>query len=125
MSIISAAGKTQKNHHSFVWRLLFVEVVGFRCAALALSDCRSAGALKQMTAGRCAPLVFLCAIVIQASLAADDTQKNHQTNVWRSFVCGGSRIRTGDPMLAKHVLYQLSYTPSIQGALPPHTPLRP
>ena len=37
---------------------------------------------------------------------------------------GGSRIRTGDPMLAKHVLYQLSYTPSIQGALPPHTPLR-
>ena len=25
--------------------------------------------------------------------------------------CGGSRIRTGDPMLAKHVLYQLSYTP--------------
>ena len=24
---------------------------------------------------------------------------------------GGSRIRTGDPMLAKHVLYQLSYTP--------------
>ena len=28
-----------------------------------------------------------------------------------SLVCGGSRIRTGDPMLAKHVLYQLSYTP--------------
>ena len=28
-----------------------------------------------------------------------------------AFVCGGSRIRTGDPMLAKHVLYQLSYTP--------------
>ena len=27
------------------------------------------------------------------------------------FLCGGSRIRTGDPMLAKHVLYQLSYTP--------------
>ena len=25
--------------------------------------------------------------------------------------CGDSRIRTGDPMLAKHVLYQLSYTP--------------
>ena len=24
---------------------------------------------------------------------------------------GGSRIRTGDPMLAKHMLYQLSYTP--------------
>ena len=28
-----------------------------------------------------------------------------------SLACGGSRIRTGDPMLAKHVLYQLSYTP--------------
>ena len=27
------------------------------------------------------------------------------------FVCGGNRIRTDDPMLAKHVLYQLSYTP--------------
>ena len=26
---------------------------------------------------------------------------------------GGSRIRTGDPMLAKHVLYQLSYTPML------------
>ena len=25
--------------------------------------------------------------------------------------CGGSRIRTGDPLLAKQVLYQLSYTP--------------
>ncbi len=29
--------------------------------------------------------------------------------------CGGSRIRTGDPMLAKHVLYQLSYTPVLVG----------
>ena len=27
---------------------------------------------------------------------------------------GDSRIRTGDPMLAKHVLYQLSYTPGKQ-----------
>jgi hypothetical protein len=24
---------------------------------------------------------------------------------------GGERVRTDDPMLAKHVLYQLSYTP--------------
>ena len=30
--------------------------------------------------------------------------------------CGGSRIRTGDPMLAKHVLYQLSYTPLLWGS---------
>ena len=35
---------------------------------------------------------------------------------------GGSRIRTGDPMLAKHVLYQLSYTPLMPGALPLNTP---
>ena len=27
---------------------------------------------------------------------------------------GGSRIRTGDPLLAKQVLYQLSYTPKIK-----------
>ena len=27
---------------------------------------------------------------------------------------GGSRIRTGDILLAKQTLYQLSYTPSIQ-----------
>ena len=33
-----------------------------------------------------------------------------------SLVCGGSRIRTGDPMLAKHVLYQLSYTPLLWGS---------
>ncbi len=39
--------------------------------------------------------------------------------------CGGSRIRTGDPMLAKHMLYQLSYTPFIMGAKPPPNPLRP
>ena len=37
-------------------------------------------------------------------------QKKPQTFVCGNF-CGGSRIRTGDPMLAKHVLYQLSYTP--------------
>ena len=28
-----------------------------------------------------------------------------------TFICGDSRIRTGDPLLAKQVLYQLSYTP--------------
>ena len=28
-----------------------------------------------------------------------------------NLVCGDSRIRTGDPLLAKQVLYQLSYTP--------------
>jgi hypothetical protein len=27
-------------------------------------------------------------------------------------VCGGEGIRTPDPLLAKQVLYQLSYTPS-------------
>ena len=31
-------------------RLLWADIVGFRCAALALSDNRSAGALKQRTA---------------------------------------------------------------------------
>ena len=28
--------------------------------------------------------------------------------------CGDSRIRTGDPLLAKQVLYQLSYTPLVE-----------
>ena len=28
-----------------------------------------------------------------------------------NLLCGDSRIRTGDPLLAKQVLYQLSYTP--------------
>ena len=37
--------------------------------------------------------------------------------------CGGSRIRTGDPMLAKHMLYQLSYTPSIIGGYAAPKPL--
>ena len=30
-----------------------------------------------------------------------------------NLVCGDSRIRTGDPLLAKQVLYQLSYTPEV------------
>ena len=29
----------------------------------------------------------------------------------RSFSCGDKEIRTLDPLLAKQVLYQLSYTP--------------
>ena len=29
---------------------------------------------------------------------------------------GGKRIRTDDPLLAKQVLYQLSYTPVVQPA---------
>ena len=32
----------------------------------------------------------------------------------KEFLSGGSRIRTGDPLLAKQVLYQLSYTPMKQ-----------
>ena len=32
---------------------------------------------------------------------------------------GGNRVRTGDLMLAKHVLYQLSYAPSIQATVWP------
>ena len=40
--------------------------------------------------------------------------------------CGGSRIRTGDPMLAKHVLYQLSYTPlNTGGSAPSYSPAAP
>ena len=41
------------------------------------------------------------------------TEKSPLEQPRRDF-CGDSRIRTGDPMLAKHVLYQLSYTPGIQ-----------
>ena len=33
------------------------------------------------------------------------------------FSGGGKRIRTDDPLLAKQVLYQLSYTPVVQPAL--------
>ena len=32
-------------------------------------------------------------------------------------VGGGKRIRTADPVLAKHVLYQLSYTPELSSAV--------
>ena len=28
---------------------------------------------------------------------------------------GAGRVRTGDPLLAKQVLYQLSYDPSVEG----------
>ena len=39
------------------------------------------------------------------------SRKNRNRSNSAAVFCGGSRIRTGDPMLAKHVLYQLSYTP--------------
>ena len=32
-------------------------------------------------------------------------------------VGGGKRIRTADPLLAKQVLYQLSYTPELSSAV--------
>ena len=38
-------------------------------------------------------------------------ERKKVTALAMTFLSGGSRIRTGDPMLAKHVLYQLSYTP--------------
>ena len=44
-----------------------------------------------------------------------ETKKGHR--IAMTFLSGGSRIRTGDPMLAKHVLYQLSYTPKIKAGL--------
>ena len=33
---------------------------------------------------------------------------------------GGNRVRTGDLMLAKHVLYQLSYAPRFSFPIPTH-----
>ena len=40
------------------------------------------------------------------------TKKGHRRQSM-TFFCGDSRIRTGDPLLAKQVLYQLSYTPKV------------
>ena len=40
------------------------------------------------------------------------TNKGHRRESM-TFICGDSRIRTGDPLLAKQVLYQLSYTPEV------------
>ena len=31
------------------------------------------------------------------------------------YLGGADRVRTGDPLLAKQVLYQLSYDPSVEG----------
>ena len=43
------------------------------------------------------------------------TKKGHRRQSM-TFFRGDSRIRTGDPLLAKQVLYQLSYTPEgVQG----------
>ena len=59
---------------------------------------------------RAAPSWFSISDRFRASSTQSET-KNHQTVSGGSADCGDSRIRTGDPMLAKHVLYQLSYTP--------------
>ena len=40
------------------------------------------------------------------------TKKGHRRESM-TFFRGDSRIRTGDPLLAKQVLYQLSYTPEV------------
>ena len=76
-----------------------------------LSDDAPAGALKRKPTGSKLPLLVFPYLTVYERARHSQTQKNHQTNRLAAFVCGGRRIRTGDPMLAKHVLYQLSYTP--------------
>ena len=67
-------------------------------------------AIAQLSSGgRKRPCGFFVTRRFQASLRAGQ-QKSHQTTSG-GLRGGDSRIRTGDPMLAKHVLYQLSYTP--------------
>ena len=48
---------------------------------------------------------------VELEVGIPSPQKKKATHFESPSFCGGSRIRTGDPMLAKHVLYQLSYTP--------------
>ena len=87
-----------------------------------LSDCRiplrgiraplAVGALKQKAVGRNAPFLVFCTLTSsKQALLPPEHKKTTELTFGGLCVCGGSRIRTGDPMLAKHVLYQLSYTP--------------
>ena len=67
---------------------------------------RYPGALRGggQTKGRpaAARLLFLYRGVLSSELEGTPIQKKrHQTCVWRPFVCGGNRIRTDDPLLAK------------------------
>ena len=48
---------------------------------------------------------------VTLSRLSDYLYEKRSPRLAMTFLSGGSRIRTGDPMLAKHVLYQLSYTP--------------
>ena len=60
-------------------------------------------------AGASALVAFLSRGAFKQACAPDDKKATrHLSGGLRG---GDSRIRTGDPMLAKHVLYQLSYTP--------------
>ena len=64
---------------------------------------------------RASPTLFSCANPYESKLSTDPRTKKVSVTSWRTLsfdAGGGSRIRTGDPMLAKHVLYQLSYTPA-------------
>ena len=62
---------------------------------------------KDITNRKC-PLYRICRAAAR-HVRRPSTKKRPRRS--EAFLSGGSRIRTGDPMLAKHVLYQLSYTP--------------
>ena len=80
----------------------------------AASDNRSAGALETKGRRVLAPAWFFRAVTSskQAWLPPLHKKTTRHSSGGLSFR-GDSRIRTGDPLLAKQVLYQLSYTPEV------------
>jgi hypothetical protein len=62
-------------------------------------------------------------------LAGDRTvcrnlRARYGTEIWRMTCgCGDERTRTADPLLAKQVLYQLSYVPCLPAETPNHDPV--
>ena len=73
---------------------ILVEVIGFADVLDCSAVCRQADAKS--------PYYIICSLARVPVRIRDPLVKN---------IGGGNRIRTGDPLLARQVLYQLSYTP--------------
>ena len=85
-------------------------MVGFRPAAAIRTTLREGAESRTATAGEPAWL-FPFTDGIRASSEPSVNKNNRQRSGGCLGFSGASRIRTGDPLLAKQVLYQLSYNP--------------
>ena len=107
-------GKSNRPTGSTVGRYFRVELVGFRPAAAIRTTLREGGLNPGQPRRVNPPGCFPFTDGFRASSTPPVNKNNRQKSGGCLGFSGASRIRTGDPLLAKQVLYQLSYTPLVE-----------